>query len=132
MEKLKSIPVPIWIGLGLILILMFVMNGKSAKQSAPPVTAPVTDQTVGSQGSQSGAGTDQQLGNLSVLTQGGISQIQQQQQADHELLMQLQNGMNGVGTPMQQFGGSIQKSQNGYAQHKALSDLQPGEVTAWV
>lgn len=124
MEKIKSVPIPIWIGLGLILIVIFVMNSKAGAAKAPPKTAPVgpvTDATVGTQGSQRGAGTDQQLGNLSVLTQGGISQILQQEQANNALMTGIANRMNGVGTPMQQFGGAIQATQNGSAQTNALN-----------
>lgn len=110
MEKIKSVPVPIWIGLGLILIVVFVMNSKAgSKQQVSAPVGPVTTATVGTQGAQVGAGTDQQLGNLSVMVQGGFSQIAQQNQA---IANQLAGQTNGVGTPMQQFGGSMQAVQN--------------------
>lgn len=111
-ERLKHIPVPIWIGLGLVLIVIFLLSG--SKKSAP-ASGPVTDATVGAQGTQAGAGTDQQLGNLSQITQGGFSQIERNSQQQTGFLQSLANGMSGVGTPMQQFGGSIQSTQNEHA-----------------
>lgn len=137
LERLKKIPVPIWIGLGLVLIVIFLMNGSKSKSSdnAPAQTAPVgpvTTATVGTQGAQSGAGTDQQLGNLSVMTQSGFAQIAQQQQA-------ILDGMNGHGTTMQQFGHSMQRVQNGSARENAIGGTpgqnagsDPTTVTAWV
>lgn|SRR5215469_5250591 len=127
MEALKKVPIPIWIGLGLVLILILLMNRGGSSQ--PPQTAaagPVTTATVGTQGSQAGAGTDQELANLSVITQGGFAQIAQQEQGNQLLLTQLAGGMNGVGTPMQQAGGSIQASQNGSAASNAQSGT-PGQ-----
>lgn len=124
MDKIKSVPIPIWIGLGLILIVIFVLNNKGSGGSKQQVTAPagpVTTATVGTQGVQSNAGTDQQLGNLSVITQGGFSQIAQQEQANSALLASLAGGMNGAGTPMQQFGNSVQASQNGSAMSNAAN-----------
>lgn len=116
MEMLKKVPIPIWIGLGLVLIVILLMsrNTGGSQQTAGPVTAPagpVTNATVGTQGSQGGAGTDQELGNLSVLTQGGFAQIAQQEQGNQLLLARLAGG-NNVGTPMQQFGSTIQSTQN--------------------
>jgi hypothetical protein len=127
MEKIKSIPIPIWIGLGLILIVIFVINSKAgSKQQVSAPVGPVTTATVGTQGAQTGAGTDQELGNLSVITQGGFAQIAQQERGNQLLLSQLAAGMNGVGTPMQQTGGTIQSSQNGSAQSNAVNGT-PGQ-----
>jgi hypothetical protein len=127
-EMFKKVPLPIWIGLGLVLIVILLMNrgGSSSQQqttAATPTAAagPVTNATVGTQGSQAGAGTDQELGNLSVLTQGGFAQIAQQEQGNQALLTQLAGGMPNVGTPMQQFGTSIQSSQNTSATGNATS-----------
>lgn len=123
---LKKVPVPIWIGLGLVLIVILLMNRGGSKQSTtagtPTATAgPVTTATVGTQGAQSGAGTDQELGNLSVITQGGFAQIAQQEQSNTTLLNALANGMNGAGTPMQQMGNTVQSSQNSSAQSNAVN-----------
>ena len=127
MEKIKSVPVPIWIGLGLILIVIFVLNSKAgSKQQVSAPVGPVTTATVGTQGAQTGAGTDQELGNLSVITQGGFAQIAQQERGNQLLLSQLAGGMNGVGTPMQQAGGTIQSSQNGAATSNAANGT-PGQ-----
>lgn len=123
MELLKKVPIPIWIGLGLVLIVILLMsrNTSNSQQTAGPVTAPagpVTTATVGTQGSQGGAGTDQELGNLSVMTQSGFAQIATQ---NKELAAQIAGGMPNVGTPMQQFGSSMQSVQNGSAQDNANS-----------
>lgn len=99
-------------------------TGGSSQQTAGPVTAPagpVTNATVGTQGSQGGAGTDQELGNLSVMNQSGFAQIAQMEQSNSALLTTLANGMNGNGTTMQQFGSSIQNAQNGAAASNAVS-----------
>jgi hypothetical protein len=132
-EKIKSVPIPIWIGLGLILIVIFVLNMKSNSSSnatpSAPVTAtagPVTTSTVGTQGSQNSPGTDQELGNLSVITQSGFAQIAQQEQGNNQLLTGIANGMNGVGPGMRQFGGTIQSSQNGSAANNAVNGT-PGQ-----
>ena len=111
MDHLKKVPTPIWIGLVMVVIVIFLSNKSS---SAPPETTPgpVTSSTVGTQGTQSNAGTDQQLGNISQINQGGFAQILDQEQAQTDILQQLANNMNGIGTPMQQFGGSIQHTQN--------------------
>ena len=119
MEKIKSVPVPIWIGLGLILIVIFVLNSKGgSKQQVSAPVGPVTTATVGTQGAQSGAGTDQQLGNLSVMVQGGFSQIAQQNQ---EIMRQIAGNMNGAGPGMQQAGGAIQATQNSSALDNAAN-----------
>lgn len=114
-EKLKHIPIPIWIGLGLVLIFILLMNRKSS--SDQPNTGPVTASTVGSQGSQSGAGTDQQLGNLSQMQQTGMNQIMHQQQETGTAILA---ALNGIGTNMQQFGSSVQTTQNASAQQNAV------------
>lgn len=123
-EMFKKVPLPIWIGLGLVLILILLMNrggSKSSQTAAPPTAAagPVTTATVGTQGAQSGAGTDQELGNLSSISQSGFEQLVQQQQTNQALLVKLNNGMTGAGTPMQQFGGSMQNVQSGGAADNA-------------
>ena len=118
---LKKVPLPIWIGLGLVLIVILLMNRGGSQQQAPAQTAPVgpvTTATVGTQGAQSNAGTDQQLGNLSVITQGGFAQIANQNEA---IMNQIASGMNGVGTPMQQAGGAVQSVQNGSAAGNAAN-----------
>ena len=142
MEVLKKIPLPLWIGFGLILVVIVFVSSKSQQPSNAQTTAgPVTSNTVGTPGMQSNAGTDQQLGNLSQITQGGVAQIIQNQQAmQNEIALlqsgnrtgltqtasvpatgptaqQLASGMNGVG--MSAFGGSIQDSQNASAQNNA-------------
>lgn len=130
-EMFKKVPLPIWIGLGLVLIIILLMNRGGSKQSQAVaggnVTAPagpVTNATVGTQGAQGGAGTDQELGNLSVITQSGFSQIAQQNQ---QLASQLAaNAANGVGTPMQNVGAAVQSSQNGSAQSNATGGT-PGQ-----
>lgn len=130
MDFIKKIPLPIWIGLGMVLILIVVManrqsaNSQSNAVAGGGVTAaagPVTTATVGTQGTQAGAGTDQQLGNLSQITQSGFSQIASQEQGNQILLSELAGGMSGVGTPMQQVGGAIQSSQNGSAANNATN-----------
>lgn len=88
LEKLKSIPMPIWIGLGLVVILVIFTSSKSSSSSSGGVTAG----TVGTQGSQAGAGTDQELGNLSQITQSGFSQIMQNEQAILTGQAQIQSG----------------------------------------
>lgn len=121
MEKIKSVPIPIWIGLGLILIVIFVLNNKSggqAKQTETAPVGPVTTATVGTQGAQMGAGTDQELGNLSVMSQSGFAQIAQQNAA---IAAKLGVNLNGGGTSMQQFGNAIQASQNGFAGDNAMN-----------
>jgi hypothetical protein len=132
-EMFKKVPLPIWIGLGLVLIVILLMNrGGSSSSNQQQTTAatptaaagPVTTATVGTQGTQGGAGTDQELGNLSVLTQGGFSQIAQQDQQLTTQLASLQ--ANGVGTPMQQFGGAIQSTQTTSAQTNATNGT-PGQ-----
>lgn len=129
-EMFKKVPLPIWIGLGLVLIIILLMNrssGSQSQQTAGQPTAaagPVTTATVGTQGSQGGAGTDQELGNLSVITQSGFSQIAQQNQ---QIASQLAaNAANGVGTPMQNVGAAVQSSQNSSAQTNATSGT-PGQ-----
>ena len=119
MEKIKSVPVPIWIGLGLILIVIFVMNSKSgSKQQINAPVGPVTTATVGTQGAQMGAGTDQELANLSVITQSGFAQIAQQHR---EMAKQIAGNMNGAGPNMQQIGNAVQATQNSSAQDNALN-----------
>lgn len=129
-EMFKKVPLPIWIGLGLVLIIILLMNrssGSQSQQTAGQPTAaagPVTTATVGTQGSQGGAGTDQELGNLSVITQSGFSQVAQQNQ---QIMSELQANMaNGVGPPMQQVGGAMQQTQNGSAQNNAVNGT-PGQ-----
>jgi hypothetical protein len=118
-EVLKKVPLPLWIGLGLVLIVIVLLGGKSSSsqsQQQPQTTpGPVTASTVGQQGSQAGAGTDQELGNLSQITQGGFAQIHENEKVQTGLLQSIQANMNGVGTPMQQFGNSIQTTQNDFA-----------------
>lgn len=134
LDKLKSIPVPIWIGLAIVVIVVLLLNNKSASsaQQQQPVSAstPVNDQTVGAQGSQAGAGTDQELANLSQITQGGFAQIQNNERVQTGLLTQIRSGMTGVGTPMQQFGGAIQTSQNGWAMDNATQWNNPQPVSS--
>jgi hypothetical protein len=153
-EKIKSVPMAIWIGLALVLIVIFLMNNHKSS-SAPPqpqtTPGPVTASTVGTPGAQSNAGTDQQLGNLSQMTQGGFAQILQQEQAMQDEIAQLQsgdrtgltqtasvpasftssfiaNGMNGAGTGMTQFGGSMQNAQNVSALNSAFVTANPMPV----
>lgn len=124
-ERLKKVPLPIWIGLGLAFIIVFVMSPKKAQnqgQQAGPVqypaqAGPVTTATMGTQGAQVGAGTDQQLGNLSQVTQGGFAQLAQQ---DQSILSHLAGGMSGVGTGMTQMGSAMQNTQNASAQLNAI------------
>lgn len=126
-EKLRQIPIPIWIGLGLVVILVVFMASKSSSSGGTPANTtatqnqPVTNATVGTQGSQPGAGTDQELGNLSQITQAGFGEIAQNERVQTGLLTNLNGGMNGIGTPMTQFGGAIQQSQNGAAQTNATA-----------
>lgn len=115
LEKLKTIPVPIWIGLGLVLILIILMGNKSNQNQTASSATPVTGNTVGSSGAQAGAGTDQQLGNLSQMTQTGFNQIAQQEGTNAGLLQQINDNLTGIGTTMQQFGSSIQTAQNASA-----------------
>lgn len=142
MERLKHIPLPIWIGLALVLIVIFLVN---SKQSAPqPTAGPVTSSTVGTAGQQPNAGTDQQLGNLSQTTQGGFAEVLRNQESmqreiavlqsgdrtglqqtatvppanGNQWLWEMSNG-NGVGTGMTQFGSNIQNSQNTSAANNA-------------
>lgn len=119
-ERLKHIPIPIWIGLGLVVIFIVFLSSKKSSAAAS-TGAPVTDATVGTQGSQSGAGTDQQLGNLSQITQAGFADIAKHEQANSDLISQIGSNMSGVGTPLQQFGGAIQATQNGAAQQTAAA-----------
>lgn len=126
-ERLKHIPIPIWIGLGLVLIVIFLLNSKPKAQAG---AGPVTDATVGSQGTQAGAGTDQQLGNLSQITQGGFAQIERNEKVQTGLLSQLAAGMGGVGTSMTQFGGTIQSSQNNHALGNAANTSGAQPVTS--
>lgn len=123
MEELKKVPMPMWIGLGLILIVIVIMNRNAGQQQqqATPVAAPVgpvTTATVGTQGAQVGAGTDQQLANLSVITQSGFAQLTQQNQ---QLARSVAGGMNGVGPTMQQVGSSMQSVQNSSAADNATN-----------
>ena len=119
MEKIKSVPIPIWIGLGLILIVIFVMNSKAgSKQQVSAPVGPVTTATVGTQGAQTGAGTDQEIANLSVITQSGFAQIAKQHQ---DMAKQIVGNMNGAGSNMQQLGNAIQSAQNSSAQDNALN-----------
>jgi signal transduction histidine kinase len=125
LEKLKHIPIPIWIGLGLVLIFILLMNRNSSSSSGT-TAGPVTGATVGSQGSQAGAGTDQQLGNLSQMNQTGFNEIMHQEQASADqqsgMLQSILANMNtGVGTTMHQLGGSIQTAQNATAQVNAVN-----------
>lgn len=126
-ERLKHIPVPIWIGLGLVFIVIVLLNNKPKVQTG---AGPVTAGTVGTQGSQAGAGTDQQLGNLSNITQSGFSQIAQNEHTQTGLLQNLVGGMNGIGTPMQQFGGSIQSTQTNHAVNNAANTNGAQPVTS--
>lgn len=121
MEKIKSVPVPIWIGLGLILIVIFVLNSKGGSKQQQNVSAPVgpvTTATVGTQGAQAGAGTDQEIANLSVITQSGFAQIAQQHA---DMAKQIAGNMGGAGPAMQQVGTGIQATQNGSAQTNAVN-----------
>lgn len=130
MDLFKKIPLPIWIGLGLVLILIVVMGNRSSSQSQPSSTVaggnvtsaagPVTNATVGTQGAQNSPGTDQELGNLSVMTQSGFAQIATQEQQNSALLSQLTTG-NGSGTPMQQFGTNVQAAQTTSAASNATN-----------
>jgi hypothetical protein len=129
-EMFKKVPLPIWIGLGLILIVILLMNRGGSKPSTTTasgnVTAPVgpvTTSTMGTQGAQSGAGTDQELANLSSITQGGFEQINWQNQSIAKMLA---GNMTGIGTPMQQFGNSMQANQNQSAASNAQSGT-PGQ-----
>lgn len=127
LEKLKHIPIPIWIGLGLVFIFILLMNRNSS--SSGTTAGPVTANTVGSQGSQAGAGTDQQLGNLSQMMQTNQNQLMQSQQAGlHEIASQnaqsanaIMSALSGVGGNMQQLGSAVQTSQNASAQQNAVS-----------
>ena len=125
LEKLKHIPIPIWIGLGLVLIFILLMNRKSSSSSDGTTVGPVTDSTVGSGGAQPGAGTDQQLGNLSQMNQTGFNEIMHQNQATADqqtgILQAILANMNGVGTTMHQMGGSVQATQNATAQANAAT-----------
>jgi hypothetical protein len=99
-------------------------GSSQAQNPAPSTTAPVgpvTTATVGTQGAQAGAGTDQELANLSSITQGGFEQIAWQQQNNQALLNGIASGMNGIGTPMQQMGGAVQATQNGSAMQNATT-----------
>jgi hypothetical protein len=125
-ERLKHIPIPIWIGLGLVLVIILLTNKPKTVTGAGPVTGA----TVGTQGSQAGAGTDQQLGNLSSITQSGFSQIAKNEQTQTGLLQGLYSGMNGVGTPMQQFGGAIQSTQLDHAVNNAANTSGAQPVTS--
>jgi hypothetical protein len=118
-EKLKHIPIPIWIGLGLVLILIIFMSSKSS--SSGSTAGPVTSNTMGSSGSQPGAGTDQELGNLSQITQAGFADISKNEQTNTGLLQAMSSSMSGVGTGMTQFGGAVQSTQNGSAQTTAAN-----------
>jgi len=147
-EKLKSIPTPIWIGLGLVLIVIFLFGGRKTTGGGP-----VTGATVGAQGAQGNAATDQAVGNLSQMTQTGFNQIMENQKAilqneavlqtgqrtgfsqtvsleqqNQNLLTQLKNGMGGYGTTYTQMGSSIQNSQNQSAGNNAYSGTQPRPV----
>lgn len=95
------------------------MGRSSNSSSNGSSSAPVTGNTVGSSGTQAGAGTDQQLGNLSQMTQTGFNQIAQQEGTNADLLKQINDNLTGIGTTMQQFGSSIQNIQNGNAQSNA-------------
>lgn len=118
MDKIKSVPIPIWIGLGLVLIVIFLLNNKkgSSQQQVSAPVGPVTTATVGTQGAQAGAGTDQQLGNLSVIVQGGFSQLAQQ---NRDLASQIAGNMNGTG--MTSVGGAVQQTQNNNATNNATN-----------
>ena len=129
-EMFKKVPLPIWIGLGLVLLVILLMNrgGSSSSQAGATTTAPVgpvTTATVGTQGAQAGAGTDQELANLSSIAQSGFEQIAWQEQNNTQLLNSISGGMNG-GTGMQNFGGSMQGTQNGTATINAGSGT-PGQ-----
>lgn len=123
MEKLKSVPLPIWIGLGLVLVVIFIANSGGQKATSQQTAGPVTGSTVGTQGTQPSAGTDQQLGNLSQITQGGFEQIANQEKGTQEMLASLGANMNGVGTGQQQFGGSMQTVQNNTAIRNAANGI---------
>lgn len=114
-EKLKKIPMPVWIGLGIIILFILFMGRKQTTTAGP-----VTGATVGAQGAQPNAGTDQQLGNLSQINQTGFSDILRQQRAIGEqqssTLNDLISRMNaGAGTTMTAMGSAIQGSQNTHA-----------------
>lgn len=118
-----------------MVIVIFLLNSSSNKKAqttagtANAPSGPVTNSTVGSTGIQAGAGTDQELANLSQITQGGFSQIQQNEKVQTGLLAQLTGNMNGIGSPMSQFGGAIQTTQTGAAQNNATASAtgQPVE-----
>lgn len=137
MDFIKKIPLPIWIGLGMVLILIVVMANRQSSNSQQSSTVagggvtqtagPVTTDTVGTQGAQAGAGTDQELGNISQMYQSGFSQIAAQEQTNTALLSSIASGMTpGVGTSMQQFGGAIQGTQNSSAANNAVGGT-PGQ-----
>jgi hypothetical protein len=86
-ERIKRIPVPIWIGLALVILLLMIMGGRKRATAGP-----VTDATVGAQGVQPGAGTDQQLGNLSQTFQTGFNDLRKHEQANSEAMANLQSG----------------------------------------
>jgi hypothetical protein len=129
-EKLRQIPIPIWIGLGLVVIFIVFISSKNSSnaQSSAPATSttatqnnPVTDATVGTQGAQPAAGTDQELGNLSQITQSGFGEIAQNERVQTGLLQSLNGNMSGIGTPLTQFGSAIQTTQSQSAMQAAAN-----------
>lgn len=112
---MKSIPMPVWIGLGLAILVILWM---SSRQSAKATSGPVTDATVGNPNVQPGAGTDQMLGNLSQMFQTGFKQIIEQ---DKENAQSIRDAITGLGTTYQQIGGGVQGSMNGTASGSAVA-----------
>jgi hypothetical protein len=134
-ERLKKIPIPIWIGLGVVLLFIVFIGNRGGGSQAQPVT----DATVGAGGVQPSAGTDQQLGNLSQMNQTGFNMILanqkkvaeestavEKQQAD--ILKQILERMSAIGgTTQTQVGGAIQAAQNNSAgQVAAASGVNGG------
>jgi len=114
-ERIKSIPVPIWIGLAIILILLFVF-GSRKQQTAGPVTSA----TVGTQGAQPGAGTDQQLGNLSQIYQTGFNNIRMHEEENSQLLRQIAARAPAGSSVFTGMGSGIQQTQIDHAQANAM------------
>lgn len=125
-ERMKSIPMPVWIGLGLAILVVLWM---SAKTSSKATSKPVTDATVGAQGTQSNAGTDQQLGNLTQIFQSGFRQMLTQDKESTELLSTQIAGMGTSAGSFQPIGGSIQNSMNGTASNSATAHAGGQQVT---
>src|SRR5262245_25296808 len=90
-ERIKRIPAPIWIGIGVVVLLVLFLGSKRA----PAVTGggAITGATVGTQGAQPNAGADQAVGNLSQTPSAGFQQLGDLEKQNNTGIAQVQSGL---------------------------------------